>query len=124
MIPIKTSDHFRYFIMGSAITPTRRKIKCMKFLELQPAIYKNLENFINLPIFRVLYLESCCMNLGVHNDHYLNPLLNKASKKANKTIFFLGNFNTDLSNFNTSEYVSTFLDDLASDSMQPQILLL
>ena len=27
MIPIKTSDHFRYFIMGSAITTTRRKIK-------------------------------------------------------------------------------------------------
>ena len=27
MIPINTSDHFRYFTMRSAITPMRRKIK-------------------------------------------------------------------------------------------------
>ena len=57
------------------------------------------------------------------NNHYLNPLLDNLSKEANKTIVLLGDFNIDLLNFDTSEYVSTFLDDLASNSLQPQILL-
>ena len=52
------------------------------------------------------------MNIGTLNDHCLNPLLNKVSKKANKTIFLLGSFNIELSNLDTSKYVSTFLDDL------------
>ena len=50
-------------------------------------------------------------------------MLDNLSKEANKTIVLLGDFNIDLLNFDTSEYVSTFLDDLASNSLQPQILL-
>ena len=57
-------------------------------------------------------------------DHYLNPLLDNLSKEANKTIVLLGDFNIDLLNFDTSEHVSTSLDDLTSNSLQPQTLLL
>ena len=64
-----------------------------------------------------------CLDTCSFNDHYLNPLLDNLSKKANKTIVLLGDFNIDLLNFDTSEHVSTFLDYLASNSLQPQILL-
>ena len=64
------------------------------------------------------------MDICTFNDHYLNPLLDHLSKEANKTIVLLGDFNIDLLNFDTSEYVNTFLDGLASNSLQPQILLL
>ena len=60
------------------------------------------------------------MDICTFNDHYLNQLLDNLSKETNKTV---GDFNIDLLNFDTSEYVSTFLDDLASNSLQPQILL-
>ena len=56
-----------------------------------------------------------CMDICTFNDHYLNPLLDNLSKEANKTTALLSDFNIDLLNFDTSEYVS-FLDDLASNS--------
>ena len=64
-----------------------------------------------------------CMDICTLNDHYFNALLENLSKEANKTIVLLGDFNIDLLNFDTSEHASTFLDDLASNSLQPQILL-
>ena len=63
------------------------------------------------------------MGICIFNDYYLNLLLNNLSKEANKAIVLLGYFNIGLLNFDTSEHVSTFLDNLASDSLQPQILL-
>ena len=42
------------------------------------------------------------------NDHYLNPLLNNLPKEANETIVLLGDFNNDILNFDTSEYVSIY----------------
>ena len=63
------------------------------------------------------------MNICKFNDHYLNPLLDNLSGKANKKIVLVGDFNIDLLNFDTSEHVITFLDDLGSNSLQPQILL-
>ena len=63
------------------------------------------------------------MDICTFNDHYLSPLLDNLFKEANKTIVLLGDFKNDLLNFNTSEKVSIFLDDLASNSLQPQILL-
>ena len=57
------------------------------------------------------------------NDHYLNLLLDNLSKRANKIIVLLGDFNIDLLNFDTSEQVITFLYDLNSNSLQLQILL-
>ena len=62
------------------------------------------------------------MNICTFDDHYLNPLLDNLSKESNKTIVLLGDFNIDLLNFDTLEYVSTFLDDIASNSLQAQIL--
>ena len=56
-----------------------------------------------------------CMDICTFNDHYLNPLLDNLSKEANKTTALLSDFNIDLLNYDTSEYVS-FLDDLASNS--------
>ena len=44
--------------------------------------------------------------------------------ETNKTIVLLGDFNIDLLNLDTSEYVNTFLDDLASNSLQLQQILL
>ena len=64
-----------------------------------------------------------CMDTCTFNDHYLNPLLDNLSKEANKTIVLLGDFNIDLLNFDTSEHVCTFLDDLVYNSLQFQILL-
>ena len=52
------------------------------------------------------------MGICTFNDHYLNPLLDNLSQEASKTIVLLGDFNTDLLYFDTSEHVSTFLDDL------------
>ena len=59
----------------------------------------------------------------MHNDHNLNPLTDNLSKKTNKTIVLLSDFNTGILNFDTSEHVSTFLDDLVPNLLQPQILL-
>ena len=63
------------------------------------------------------------MDVCTFNDHYLNPLLDNLSKEPHKTIVFPGDLNIDLLNFDTSEHVITFLDDVASNSIQPQILL-
>ena len=96
------------------------------------AIYKpkNLESiFVEVVLLKKSNLIIGCiykhpsMDICTFNDHYLNPLLDNLSKEANKTFVLLGDFNIDLLNFDTSEYVSSFLDGLASDSLQPQILL-
>ena len=63
------------------------------------------------------------MDICALNDHFLNPLLDNLSKEANKTNVFPGDFNIDLLNFDTSEHVITFLDEVASNLVQPQILL-
>ena len=60
------------------------------------------------------------MDICTFNDPYVNPLLDNISKKA---IVSIGDFKIDLLNFDKSEYVSTFLVDLASNSLQLQILL-
>ena len=65
-----------------------------------------------------------CMDICTFNDYYLLPMLDNLSKKANKTIVLLGDFKIDLLNFDTSEHVTTFQNDIASKSLQPQILLL
>ena len=65
------------------------------------------------------------MDICTFNDitHYLNPLLDNLSKETNKGIVLLGDFNINLLNFDISEQVRTFLNDLASNSLQIQILL-
>ena len=63
------------------------------------------------------------MNICTFDDHCPSPLLDNLSKEANKIIVFLGDFNIALLSFGTLENVSTFLDDLESNSLQPQILL-
>ena len=63
------------------------------------------------------------MDIGTFNDHYFNSTLDNLSKESNKRIVLVGDFIIDLFNFDTSEHVSTFLDDLPSNSLQPQILL-
>ena len=50
-------------------------------------------------------------------------MLDNLSKETNKAIVLLGDFNINLLNFDTSEKVRTFLNDLASNSLQLQILL-
>ena len=62
------------------------------------------------------------MDMCTINEHYLDPLLDNLSQEANKTIVLLGDFNIDLLN----RYIRIchiFLDDLASNLLQPQILL-
>ena len=51
------------------------------------------------------------MDICRFNDHYLNLLLDNLSKEANKINVLLG------------EHVNTFRDNLASNSLQLQILL-
>ena len=57
------------------------------------------------------------MDICIFNYHYLNPLIDDLSKETNKKIVLLGDFNIDLLNFDTSEHVSTLLDDIASNSL-------
>ena len=64
-----------------------------------------------------------CMDICTFNDHYLNPSLDQLSKEVNKTIVLLGDFNIDLLNFDASNHINTFFNDLTSNSLQPQILL-
>ena len=65
-----------------------------------------------------------CVDICTFNDHYLNPLLDNLSQEASKTIALLGDFNIDLLYFDTSEHVSTFLDDPASNLLQPRFFYL
>ena len=55
------------------------------------------------------------------NKNYLNPILDKMSKK-NKQVFLLGDFNIDLLNYNDHQPTNEFLDSLASNSFLPYIL--
>ena len=64
------------------------------------------------------------MDICTFNDHYVNPLLDNLSNEANKTIALLDNFNIDLLNFDTLDHVSTFLDDLVPNSLQPRFFYL
>ena len=61
-----------------------------------------------------IYKHSC-IHICTFNDHYLNPLLDNQSKESNKTIVLLGDLIIDLLNFDTSEHLNTFLDDLTSN---------
>ena len=63
------------------------------------------------------------MDICTFDDNYLNALLEKFSKEANKTTAFLSNFNIDFLNLDTSDYKNTFLDDLASNSPLPDIFI-
>ena len=66
--------------------------------------------------------EHPCMDICTFNDRYLNPLLDNLSKESDKIIVLSGYFNIDdLLNFDTSEHVSTFLDDVASNSLAIRI---
>ena len=61
------------------------------------------------------------MNINEFNDDYLNELLDKLSKE-NKTIFLLGDFNINLSNYDIHHPTNEFLDSLSSHYFLPHIL--
>ena len=63
------------------------------------------------------------MDVCTLNNHYLHPLSNNLSKKANKTLFLLCNFSMDLLKFDTPEHVSTFMDAQVYNHLQPYIYL-
>lgn len=63
------------------------------------------------------------MDISTFNDPNLNYLWDKLSKETNETIFLYGDFNIGLPNFDTSEHLGTFLDDLASNLIQLHIFL-
>ena len=89
------------------------KPKKLESIFVEVALPKK-SNLIIGCIYKHLFMDICTFN-----DHYLNPLLENLSKEVNKTIFLLGDFNSDLLNFDTLEYASTFLDVLASNLLQP-----
>ena len=62
-------------------------------------------------------------NIWTYAYRYLNPLLHNSFKETNKTNVLLGDFKIYLLNFDKSEHVCTFLNDLASNPLPPQILL-
>ena len=61
------------------------------------------------------------MDLTDFNCNYLNQLLENISKEK-KTIFLLGDFNVNLSNYNEHNQANEFLDSLAFNSFIPSIL--
>ena len=52
------------------------------------------------------------MDLNEFNDYYNNNLLDKLSKE-NKTVFLLGNFNTELLNYDQHSLANEFLGSLS-----------
>ena len=87
---------------------------------------KSLNQFL-LKLFyprKVIWLLDVFINIHpwicTFNDHYLNSLLDNISDEGNKTIALLG----DLLNFDTLEHVSTFMDDLVPNSLQPRFFYL
>ena len=64
------------------------------------------------------------MHICNFNEHYLNPLLEKLSKKKNdKKVFLICDFNINPLKFDTSEHINKFMNDLCSNCLHPQILL-
>ena len=61
------------------------------------------------------------MNINEFSDDYLNELLDKLSKE-NKTMFFLGDFNINLLNYDIHPPTNEFLDSLSSHYFLPHIL--
>ena len=61
------------------------------------------------------------MDLTDFNCNYLNKLLENISKEQ-KSIFFLGDFNVNLLNYNENNQTNEFSDSLASNSFIPLIL--
>ena len=61
------------------------------------------------------------MNINEFNYDYLNELLDKLSKE-NKTIFFLGDFNINLINYDIHPPSNEFLNSLSSHYFLPHIL--
>ena len=61
------------------------------------------------------------MDLTDFNCNYLNKLLENISKEQ-KSIFFLGDFNVNLLNYNENNQTNKFSDSLASNSFIPLIL--
>ena len=61
------------------------------------------------------------MNLTDFNCNYLNKLIDSISKEQ-KSIFLLGEFNTNLLNYNDHNQTNEFVDSLASNSFIPLIL--
>ena len=53
----------------------------------------------------------------MYSTLYLTKTADKLSKKVNKAIVLL----SDLLKFDTSDHVNSFLEDLASNSLQPKI---
>ena len=61
------------------------------------------------------------MDLADFNCNYLNKILENISKE-HKSIFFLGEFNVNLLNYNENNQTNEFSDSLASNSFIPLIL--
>ena len=61
------------------------------------------------------------MDLTDFNCNYVNKLLENISKEQ-KSVFLLGDFNVNLSNYNKHNQTNKFLDSLASNSFIPLIL--
>ena len=61
------------------------------------------------------------MDLNEFNDYYINNLLDKLSKE-NKTVFLLGDFNIDLSNYDQYSLTNEFLDSLSAHMLLPHIV--
>ena len=61
------------------------------------------------------------MDVDDFNKNFLNKLLEKVSKEQ-KSVYFLGDFNVNLLNYNDHTPTNEFLDSLASDSVIPYIL--
>ena len=60
------------------------------------------------------------MDVLEYNNH-LNQMLEKVLKEQ-KQIFFRGEFNINLLNYNVNQLTNDFLDSLASNSIIPYIL--
>ena len=61
------------------------------------------------------------MDLHEFSDYYVNNLLDKLSKE-NETVFFLGDFNIDLLNYDQHSLTKELFDSLSSHMLLPHIV--
>ena len=61
------------------------------------------------------------MDICTFHEHYLNSLLEKLTKEANKRVVFLGEFNIDLLCFDKSANSKTLIDNMFCNISNPLV---
>ena len=96
------------YIRNPLLYNTRNDLKIYKSFELEPT-FNEICNPEKVNIIVGCIYKHPNMNINEFNDDYLIALLDKLSEE-NKTIFFLGDFNFNMLNYDIHPPTSDFVD--------------